>query len=160
VHDGVSVLCSDVCAWGNGVEVRSDISGSGINESLDLSLGVHRGGAHLIVQSVVAPALVLQISPQPKPADWGRPTVSGTIKLTVAGYSRSLAAEKPTLSPLAQLPENMWNVRPTLGPALGGSYDVFGPGSSNEGEVGFDDQVLIAFEGLFPQRKRSRRTER
>ena len=40
---------------------------------------------------------------------------------------------------------------------MGGSYDAFGPGSSNEGEVvGFDDQVLIAFEGFFPQRKRSR----
>ena len=49
VHDGVSVLCGEVCAWGTGVEARGDISGSGINESLDLSLGVNRGGAHLVV---------------------------------------------------------------------------------------------------------------
>ena len=98
MHDGVSFLRSEVCAWGNGVEARSDMSGSGIDESLDLCPGVHRGGAHLIVQSVVAPVLVLRISSQPKPADWGGPTVSGMIKLTVAGYSPSPAAKKPTLS--------------------------------------------------------------
>ena len=49
VHDGVSVLGGEVCAWGNGVEACSDISGGGINEFLDLSLGVRGGGAHLII---------------------------------------------------------------------------------------------------------------
>ena len=39
---------------------------------------------------------------------------------------------------------------------MGGGYDAFGSGSSNEGDiVGFDDQVFIAFEGFFSQRKRS-----
>ena len=49
VHDGVSVLSGKVCAWGTRVEASSDISGGDINKSLDLSLGVHRGGTHSII---------------------------------------------------------------------------------------------------------------
>jgi len=54
--------------------------------------------------------LIPRISVQLKLADWGEPTVSGMIRLTVAGYIPSLATEKPTLSLLAQLPKNMQNM--------------------------------------------------
>jgi len=104
VHDRVSILSREVHAWCAGAKTRSDVFEGGIDESIDLSLGIHCSGTHLIIQSVVAPVLAGYINVQSNAGHRKGPTASGMIRLTFAGYGVSLAAENPALCLSVRLP--------------------------------------------------------
>lgn len=126
MHDCVSIMSREVRTWRTGVEACSNVLNGDTDEFLDLALGIHRCGAHPVVQSVVAPALVGYISVGLKRRDRRGPTVSGMTRSTFTGYNASLAAENPVLGLLYKWSGSRKYSYHTLGTAFGRGDYAFG----------------------------------
>ena len=58
VYDYVSILSCEIRAWYTRVKTCNDAFEGDINEPIDLSLGIHRRVAHLVIQIGIAPTPV------------------------------------------------------------------------------------------------------
>ena len=104
MHDRVSILSREIRVWCTGVKPRSDVFDSDMDESINLSPGIHRGGTHLIIQSAITLAPVGHVKVQSEREHRKGPTASGMIKSIFTGYNAPLAVENPVVGLLLQFP--------------------------------------------------------